>query len=171
MAAFWNIARPSEGLDRFRILCLIAAGGSAALLAGALIFQALGFAPCPMCLWQRWPHVAAVGIGAVALLLPAPAPVLRGLALAGAAAAACTSALGLYHTGVERDWWQGPTSCTSSSVQGVSASDLLNQIMAAPLVRCDEVAWQFLGLSMASWNAVFSLGLVLVWLAAARRAA
>lgn len=146
------------------IWAALAAAGSAALLAGALIFQALGYAPCPLCMWQRWPHVAAIAIGVLAFFVPR-----RALMWLGAAAAATSGAIGIYHTGVERHWWQGPTSCTSSGVSGVSANDLLNQIMAAPLIRCDEVAWQMLGLSMASWNVLASFALVGLWLYAAAR--
>ena len=62
-------------------------------------------------------------------------------------------------------------SCTSGSVTGMSADDLMDQIMSAPLVRCDDVAWEMLGLSMASWNALLALVLALVWIAAARRSA
>jgi disulfide bond formation protein DsbB len=147
----------------WRHFVLVAALGSAGLLAGAYIFQALGYAPCKLCYWQRWPHFAAVGIGALALALG-----LRALAALGALAAGATGAIGIYHTGVERGWWQGPTACSSGPVGGMSAEDLLDQIMAAPLVRCDEVAWSLLGLSMASWNAILSLGLAAIWLAAWR---
>lgn len=146
-------------------LVLLAALGSAALLAGAFVFQALGYAPCKMCLWQRWPHAAAVLIGGAALMFGG-----RLWAWLGAAAVLTTSGIGLYHTGVERNWWQGPTTCTSGSIEGVNPEALLEQILAAPVVRCDEVAWQLLGLSMASWNAVASLLLVFIWIAAARRA-
>ena len=146
-------------------LILIATLGSALLLAGAWTFQFLGYAPCKLCHWQRWPHYAAVGIGAAALLTG-----LRILPWAGALAAAATATVGVYHTGVEQKWWLGPTTCTSGSVAGLSADDLLAQINNAPLVRCDEVAWALAGISMASWNAIFSAALVLVWIAAARRA-
>ena len=142
----------------------MAAAGSAALLLGAFAFQHLGgLAPCKMCLWQRWPHAAAVLVGALALWRPA-----RGLAVAGAVAALSTAAIGLYHTGVERAWWQGPDSCSSAATAGLSAKELMDQILTAPLVRCDEVAWAFAGLSMASWNAVLALALALIWLLAAR---
>ena len=125
---------------------VLAAGGSLALLLGAFAFQYIGgLAPCKMCLWQRWPHGAAVVIGAVALVVPGRMP-----ALAGAAAALATAAIGVYHTGVERAWWQGPTTCTSGPVAGLSPEELLNQILAAPIVRCDEVAWAMFGVSMAS---------------------
>jgi disulfide bond formation protein DsbB len=147
-------------------LIILAAIGSAALLVAAFTFQAVGYAPCHLCLLQRWPHAAAVLIGIVALALG-----WRLLPWLGAAAALTTAGLGLYHTGVERHWWQGPTTCTSGSIEGVDPTDLLNQILAAPVVRCDEVAWQLMGISMASWNMLASLMLVLVWVAAARKAA
>ncbi len=146
-------------------LVLLAALGSAMMLAGAYGFQHIGgMAPCELCLLQRWPHAAAILIGALAMLLRG-----RLLPLLGACAALATAGLGLYHTGVERGWWQGPTACTSGSVSGLSTKDLLDQILAAPVVRCDEVAWQMLGLSMASWNAVASVILALIWLRAASR--
>ena len=138
--------------------------GSALLLAGAFVFQALGYAPCAMCLWQRWPHAVAVGLGAVGFVFP-----IGMVALAGVLSAASSAALGVYHTGVERNWWEGPATCASASPTGLSPEELLEQIMTAPLVRCDEVAWQMLGLSMASWTALASLGLAAIWLTALRR--
>lgn len=148
-----------------RALALAAAAGSLALLAGAFLFQFLGYAPCKLCLWQRWPHGAAILIGALFA-----AGAWRFLPWAGALAALATAGLGLYHTGVERGLLAGPDTCTSNGVTGVSAEDLLNQILDAPLVRCDEVAWSLMGLSMASWNAILSLALAALWIAAARRA-
>lgn len=145
-------------------LISLAAFGSAALLLGAFAFQYLGgLAPCKLCLWQRWPHAAAILIGVVALALPRAA-----LAWLGALAAATSGVLGVYHTGVERDWWEGPTTCTSGDIGGLTPDQLMQQILNAPLVRCDEVPWEMLGLSMASWNAVLSFALALVWIAAAR---
>ena len=149
-----------------RRLMLVAAAGSLGLLLAAWAFQHLGgLAPCKLCIWQRWPHGAAVALGAVALAAPVAL-----VALLGAIAAGTSAGIGLYHTGVERGWWEGPSSCSSTGVSGLSADDLLDQIMTAPLVRCDEVPWEMLGLSMASWNAVASIALCLIWLAAVRRA-
>jgi disulfide bond formation protein DsbB len=147
-----------------KTLILLAALGSAALLIGAFGFQHLGgLAPCKLCLWQRWPHGAAVLIGAVGLALP-----LASVALLGAVAAATTAAIGVYHTGIERAWWQGPDACSAGDISGLTPEQLMEQILAAPLVRCDEVAWEMLGLSMASWNAFLSLGLMALWILAAR---
>ena len=146
-------------------LILTAAGGSLALLIGAFSFQHLGgMAPCEMCLWQRWPHAAAVVIGALALAVSG-----RFLPLLGALAALTTAGIGLFHTGVERGWWQGPSTCSSGPVGDLTPQQLMDQIMAAPLVRCDEVAWEMFGLSMASWNAVASLLLAAIWIAAMRK--
>ena len=143
---------------------VIAAGGSALLMLGALAFQHLGgMAPCKLCIWQRWPHVIAIGIGVVAYFMPG-----RLLPLAGALAALTTAGIGFYHTGVERGLWEGPSSCTSSGVSGLTTDELFDQIMAAPLVRCDEVPWEMLGFSMASWNAIIAFALSLVWLKACR---
>ena len=148
-------------------LILAAAGGSALLLALAFGFQHLGdLPPCALCLWQRWPHAAAVVIGALALAVPGALP-----ALFGAAAAAATGGIGLYHAGVERGLWQGPATCSGGGAVGdLSVEELTAQIMAAPVVRCDEVAWRFAGLSMAEWNALLSLSLAALWIAAALRA-
>jgi len=149
-------------------LIVIAAGGSAVLLLGAFAFQHLGgMAPCKLCLWQRWPHGAAALIGVLALLWGAGA---AALAWAGALAAAATGVIGVYHTGVERGWWQGPDTCTAGPVAGQSPDALFDQIMNAPLVRCDEVPWEMFGLSMASWNAVIAFALAAIWVMAARRA-
>ena len=144
---------------------LLATGGSLALMLGALGFQYLGgLPPCKLCYWQRYPHVAAIAIGLVALALPG-----RVLPALGALAALATAAVGGYHTGVERGWWEGPDTCTSGDIGGLSTDALLDQIMNAPLVRCDEIAWEFLTLSMASWNMIASLILAGLWIAAYRK--
>ena len=143
-------------------LILLATFGSFALLAGAFMFQMLGYAPCQMCLWQRWPHAVAVVIGLLALVL---ARFQAAFALLGALAAATTAGLGVYHSGVERDLWDGPTSCSGGG--GLNIADPLNTDIA-PIVMCDDIVWTFLGQSMATYNALFSLALVGVWLVAAR---
>jgi disulfide bond formation protein DsbB len=150
-------------------LSLAAAAGSAALLLAALWFQHFGgLAPCPLCLWQRWPHGAALAVGglvALAAAVTGRVPVV--LPLLGAAAAATTAGIGVYHTGVERGWWPGPDTCAAPDFGALTPDELLSAILAAPVVRCTDVPWEALGLSMASWNALASAGLALLWLAAA----
>ena len=153
-------------LDRFSTSQLIAfaALSSALILGGAFLFQALGYAPCKLCLWQRWPHAAAIVIGGVALSTKKKA-----LAWPGALAAAITSVLGFYHSGVERKLWEGPTACTGGGVADLSVDDLLSKINEAPLIRCDEIPWEMFGITMANLNAVGSLVLAVIWVMAATR--
>ncbi len=148
------IADPTPSRDAVRIgpahwLLLIV---PAALLLGALGFQHLGgLAPCEMCLWQRWPHLAALVLALAALLAPPPA---RRLLLFVAAGGVLTSgAIGLFHTGVEAHWWAGPTHCTPNVASG---GDFLKAMVTTPLVRCDVAAWKLLGISMAGYNALIS---------------
>lgn len=149
----------------FKNLTFLASLGSVALLLGAFGFQYIGdLAPCKMCLWQRWPHALAILIGVTALAFGS-----RALAYLGALTMFIGAGLGFFHAGVEQKWWEGPTTCTSGGTEGLSTDELLSQILNAPIVRCDDIAWQFMGISMAGWNGVFSLMLAAAWLAAARR--
>ncbi|SEM86447.1 Disulfide bond formation protein DsbB [Palleronia pelagia] len=144
---------------------ILAGLGSAALLGGAYMFQALGYAPCQMCLWQRWPHMVAIALGVLALFF-ARLPV----AIAGALAALTTAVIGVYHTGVERDWWEGPSSCSGGGdITGLTGADLLSTDVLDKVVMCDEVSWALFGLSMPSWNALFSFLLAAIWILAARQ--
>ena len=129
------------------------------LLGGALAFQYLGgLAPCHLCILQRWPHALAIAIGLVVLVWPR-----RWLALVAGFVMLDGAGTAAYHVGVERGWWQGPTTCTAPTPDSVPAGDLLDQILATPLVLCDQVAWSFAGISMAGWNAILSLGIVFLW--------
>ena len=141
---------------------MLASFGSFVLLAGAWMFQAIGYAPCAICIWQRYPHAAAILLGLLVLI---------GLRhkfvyFLGALAAAATSGIGLYHTGIERDWWEGPASCTGGGLGGLSGGDLLS-LEGNKLIMCDQVSWEFLALSMPSWNALLSAILVVIWITAA----
>ncbi len=149
-------------------LAALAAAGSFALLFAALLSQHVGgLAPCPMCIWQRWPHGAAIGLG-ILLLVP-PLRENRPIRIVGALAMLTTAGIGLFHTGVERGWWEGPTTCSGGQSANMTTEQLLQSIRSAPLVRCDEVAWEFLSLSMASWNAILSLILAGLWLVSLRQ--
>ena len=144
-------------------LVMLALGGSTVLLLGAFGFQHLGnMTPCKMCYWQRYPHAVAIGLGLAFLLIQH-----QSLLWLGALAALATGGIGLYHAGIERGLWQGPASCTSGPIDGLSTDDLVAQIMTAPMVRCDEVPWALFGISMAGWNAILSICLMAIWLWAA----
>ena len=142
--------RPAVPVDSAAAARLLAFLVPAGLLGGALGSQYLGgLHPCEMCYWQRWPHAAAIVLAGAAFVLPARARLLTALA---ALAIAISGAIGVFHAGVELGWWEGLTQCTA----GGSLS--LDELMNVPLVRCDEVQWSWLGISMAGWNAILSLG-------------
>ena len=148
-----------------RHLVIAAATGSAFLLIAALGFQYLGgLAPCQLCIWQRWPHAAAVAVGAAVLIFGVPK-----LAWAGALAAAASAAVAFYHAGVEYKWWKGLEACSATPLEMTSGADLLDFSAAQPVVLCDEVVWSFLGLSMAAWNGILSLLLAGIWIVSLRR--
>ncbi|WP_424943028.1 disulfide bond formation protein B [Aliiroseovarius crassostreae] len=150
----------------FTHLVLLATAGSIFVLGGAFAFQALGYTPCKLCLWQRWPHAAAIALGGAAV-----ATQKRLIAWLGAGSALITSGIGFYHSGVERKLWEGPSSCTGSgNIGALSQEDLLNSILTAPLVRCDEIPWELFGVTMANLNALGSLVLAGIWVMAARKA-
>lgn len=140
----------ATSLKQARILALLV---PAALLGGALFSQYVGgLYPCEMCYWQRWPHGAAIVLALGALFSPLSAPRTKALALLAAAAIAISGAIGVFHAGVELELWEGITTCSTNGA--TSLEDILN----VPLVRCDQVQWTFLGISLAGWNALFSLG-------------
>ena len=140
--------------------------GSLAILLGAFGFQYIGgLAPCPMCIWQRWPHAAAIIVAVLAITVMWRHR--RILSLAGAAMMVVSTGLGIFHAGVEQKWWDGPSSCSGMDPTALSTEDLLAQIMSAPLVRCDDIVWDLWGITMAGWNALISAALALLWVFAA----
>jgi disulfide bond formation protein DsbB len=134
---------------------------AAATLAGAWFFQlVLDIRPCPLCLEQRYAYYLALPLGAVvalASLRRAPRPLLlAGLAILGLAALG-NAWLGGYHAGVEWGFWQGPTDCSGPVGNLGSAGNLLERLDTVRVIRCDEVQWRFLGLSLAGYNVLISL--------------
>ena len=153
--------------DPLLTAAIVVAVGGAATIAGAWAFQyGLGLAPCPLCLQQRWPYYAATPL-ALLVALGARSGASRTLLASGLGVVALTllagAGLGAYHAGIEWKWWEGPQDCAGGAgFSGGAASDLLQQMQTARVVRCDEAAWRFLGLSLAGWNVLISLALVAV---------
>lgn len=124
------------------------------LYSGALVSQyGFGLHPCEMCYWQRWPHQAAILLAILALILRKSEAAMRALTLLAALAIAVSGGIGVFHAGVEYGWWDGLTTCATGSGGPVS----LEAIMNAPLIRCDVAQWTLAGISLAGFNAIFSL--------------
>lgn len=140
-----------------RLAALPLAAGVAAL-GGAYGSQYLGgLRPCELCLWQRWPWWVAATLGLLAILARRRPAVQAALLLLAVLAVFTGAGIAVFHVGVEQHWWPGLASCGGAAVDaGLSVEALRNQIMGAPVVRCDEVAWSLLGISMAGYNALLS---------------
>lgn len=149
---------------------------SAAMLATAHGFETFGgYTPCTLCLKQREVYWAA-GFLAAAVVAAGRIPAGRRLVWVGNLLLAAVFAYGLYlavyHAGAEWKFWPGPTACSGGGGGHVSLDDL-KELMGKNNIKppaCDEVVWSFLGLSMAGWNALVSLGLVVASLWAGLRA-
>ena len=153
-----TISRPGSGLSSNGMARLLALLVPVGLLGGALFSQYVGgLWPCEMCWWQRYPHAAAILIAGVAFAFTADSPRARTLAALAAAAIAVSGGIGVYHAGVEAHVFKGFTACSTMASGGVTAADMLKQIMKVPLIQCDQVQWRFAGLSLAAWNAIISL--------------
>jgi disulfide bond formation protein DsbB len=138
---------------------------AAATILGAWFFQyVIGLKPCPLCLEQRVPYYLAIVVAAAVAVVAAkdapPALVKLGFALL-VLILLVSAGLGTYHAGIEWKFWPGPTECTGE-LGALNGGDLLSQIRTTSVVRCDEAAWRFLGLSLAGYNVLISLGLAAV---------
>ena len=158
------INRPFAYLMQANRPVVLAAMVSGALIVAALLFEYIGgLVPCKLCLTQRLPHYGLIILGIASVIRPQHQILWRPL---GSLCAFATAAVGLQHVGVERKWWQGPQGCSSTIDMNASLADLTQSLLDTPVVRCDEVAWSFLSVSMAGWNMVISLS-VAVFLAIA----
>jgi disulfide bond formation protein DsbB len=134
---------------------------AAATLAGAWFFElVLDIRPCPLCLEQRYAYYLAIPFGAL-VAFAASRDVSRPVLVIGLAilalAALGNAGLGAYHAGVEWKFWQGPTDCSGAVPNLGNAGSLLERLDTVKVIRCDEVQWRFLGLSLASYNVLISL--------------
>ena len=143
--------------SRFATLLLVAMA-AAAVIGGALVIERMGFPPCDLCLEQRPAYYFGAPFAALlafterrgfVMIIAAGLVLLALIFLANAA-------LGVYHSGVEWHFWQGPTACTGGQAMPDKVEDLLKQLQTIKVVRCDEVQLRILGLSLANANVIAS---------------
>jgi disulfide bond formation protein DsbB len=148
---------------------LLIAAASIAILAAVWIFQGMGYAPCELCLTQRYAFYAAIPLALLTSLLAGRSG--HGLARIGFALLAlvfvANAVLAAYHAGVEYHWWQGPTACTGGP-GSLDVNDLVKALDSVKVVRCDEVQLRIAGLSLAGWNVIASAVLAVYAALAAR---
>ena len=144
---------------------IIIFGMALATILGAWLFEYFGYAPCELCLKQRWAYYAAIPLAALVVLVAPGNPALarKGLWLLAVIWLAST-VFGIYHSGVEWKWWPGPDTCTGTGVLSTGLPKLDSAV-----VMCDTPAIRIFGLSLAGWNALISSGLAFVALHTTRR--
>jgi len=134
---------------------------SLATLCGAWFFEyVVKLPPCPLCLEERIPYHVAIPLSlllAIAALVRAPAKLVTVGFIAIIIAVLCNVVLGTYHAGVEWHLWAGPTECSGPLTDLTAGGTLLDQLHSVHVVRCDEAAWRFLGISLAGYNVLISL--------------
>ncbi|MCH1427789.1 MAG: disulfide bond formation protein B [Alphaproteobacteria bacterium] len=140
----------------YKLALILSTLASFGLLAGAFWFEIIvGLPPCNLCIWQRWPHaiiIAIAGIGLVAIKQ-------NWMLLLIALSAISTALIGLYHSGVEQGWWSGPSGCSNQLNSDTDISSLTTSLLEMPVVKCDEIAWSLMGISMAGWNSIASFAI------------
>lgn len=128
-----------------------------ALIGGALFSQFVGkLIPCEMCMWQRYPHYAAIGVAAIAFVIPDRRATWALVAIA-ALLIGTSGVIGVMHAGVEYKWWPGFTPCTAGFKPGATGMEMIEMLRHAPIVRCDTAQWTLFGISLAGFNAIISL--------------
>ena len=133
------------------------------IMMAAVFEHGFGLHPCTMCYWQRIPHWLVIGLSAMCFLpMIAEKISLKYLVMLMAAALLVGAGIAGWHAGVELKLLPGPTACSGGMALDGDASALLDQLLAAPVVRCDEVPWSLLGISMAGWNGLISFAMMLV---------
>jgi disulfide bond formation protein DsbB len=125
----------------------------------------MGLRPCPLCLEQRIAFYVSIPLAiAVAIAAGRGAPPAVAAAGLGVIALAMlfNSGLALFHAGVEWKWWPGPQECSGPLTDLSAGGDLLSTLTNLTIVRCDEAAWRFLGLSLAGYDVLISLALAAI---------
>lgn len=156
--------------ERLLILAILLAS---AAIGGAWFSElGLGYVPCKLCLWQRWPYYIALPLAATALARLASPEARGSLALLAGVLGlifVVSAGLGIYHAGVEWKLWLGPSDCGGRVVTAApSLEDFRKSLDKARVVLCDEAPMRILGLSFAGWNAVVSAIVSGLFFAAAR---
>ena len=131
------------------------------VIATAYAFEYLAnLQPCVLCLYQRIPYAIAIGLMLLVAILRKHTQLNLILFIATSVVFAIGSAIAIFHIGVEQQLWQGTPGC-GNFITTDSVEALRKQLLAQPIVRCDEVTWSLFGISMAGYNFLISSSLLL----------
>jgi disulfide bond formation protein DsbB len=150
-----------QRIPAYRAGVLVLSAAAVVILAALGFEHVGGYAPCPLCLQQRYAYYTSIPLLALALVLifAKRSGTAASIFIVVALAFLANAGLGAYHAGVEWELWPGPESCAAAGALSTNAGNLLSDLATTRVVRCDQAAWRLLGLSLAGWNVVASLAL------------
>jgi disulfide bond formation protein DsbB len=153
--------RRAAGIDPRDVPWIVTLLAFAALCVAWLSEYAGGLQPCELCIYARYAYWVTIALGLGAIFLGRrPKARKFWLTLVGLGFLAVVG-ISIFHVGVEQGWWQGSSACVGQSTAGMSTEELTNAIMNAPVTRCDEPAFTFLGISMAGYDGIYAA--LLAW--------
>jgi disulfide bond formation protein DsbB len=135
------------------------------MLGGAYGFEYIGgLFPCDLCWPQRYAHMAVIVFGGFALYMrKIKNPRWLRFKIMTTFSYMVSTGYSGYHSGVEQKWWEGPDSCTlQTSDLGMTMESFMRSLDSVAFVRCDEIPWDLFGISMAGYNFIISLTLVVM---------
>jgi disulfide bond formation protein DsbB len=147
------------------LICSLVFAIAAATIMTAHAFERFGgYAPCPLCLEERYAYYFGVPVSVIAFFAARANAIgaARILLLLIVLGFLVNAGVGAYHSGIEWKWWAGPTACSGSTAIEWGAGGLVGELEHAQVVRCDEASWRFLWLSFAGWNTAFSAALAVI---------
>jgi Disulfide bond formation protein DsbB len=154
--------RLAEVITPRRVALLVAVVAIATIGSALFMQYVLGILPCDLCLKERVPYYVAIPVALLTACLPNRSTTVRIGLFFLALIFLASAGLAAYHAGVEWKFWAGPTGCSGEIATTSSAMDLLSQIETTTVISCSEASWRFLGLSLAGWNGLISLGLAVL---------
>ncbi len=161
-----------------RIAFFLIPAASAAALGLALVAQyGFGLHPCELCQYQRVPYLLAILVGSIFYCHPGFRPgstekhityfkvdaVMRrhdNIYIIYFLLMAAETALAFYHFAVEKGYVS--SGCSDKIGGEGNAQEMLDKIMAAPVVSCSQPQFEFLHISMAGYNGIYALCLAII---------
>ena len=130
-------------------------------ISSALIAEYIyGLQPCELCLKQRHPYYLIILVALIIFFIPNLYKLLMYVLVQLATIYGIFYSI--WHVGVEKKLFQGPTGCSTGLSKSSNTADLKEQIFSNSVISCDEVIWSFFGISAASLNTIVLLFIFII---------
>ncbi|MCH7805655.1 MAG: disulfide bond formation protein B [Proteobacteria bacterium] len=137
-------------------------GASVAVLGAAYFFQfVLGYQPCELCLYQRYPYMIIAVVALIAYVTRHRHDIglkraARGFLIIIIMLLFLEVFLAAHHIGVEQGFWQAFTACAGIDIDpSATTEEYLRFLSEIQVIACDQRR-TFLGISFAEYNIVIA---------------